>query len=492
MRKGFAQQLTIHITPISEVVVPKEKRDHLANLMAALQHLYCNKEYSGRIEAIIGKAVNKGRKHTGRKGLNLWEIFVLAQTRLCMNYSYDQLLSQANYHQLLRGILGVAPNDYTTGHPYTRQNIYDNVTLLDDETLKQVNDLIVEMGHDVFKKKGTTALRLKTDSFVVETDTYFPTDYRLLFDSSRKCLEIIGKLHEKYRFEGWRQWKDCRKKLKNTCREFGKTTSGGGKNKQERENAVCERYLVAAKILGKKVGVFLEQQAPLLLKDTPSLMAIVELEWFQSMLEKHIDLLERRIIKGETIPHGEKVFSIFLPFTEWVNKGKKNPSVEIGKKLFVTTDQYNLIVDYQLGEKLNDQDAIINIIERIYQKYHLIASLSTDKGFSTKANKAFLKEEYPALQLVMPKKGKRNQEEEQEEKGKRFKQLKNAHSAIESNINELEHRGLNRCPDRSARNFSKYIGLAVGAYNLHKIGKELISARIKKDREQRQELSKAA
>ena len=49
------------------------------------------------------------------------------------------------------------------------------------------------------------------------------------------------------------------------------------------------------------------------------------------------------------------------------------------------------------------------------------------------------------------------------------------HSAVESNINELECRGLDRCPDRGYPNFKRYIGLAVGAYNLRRIGQELIA-----------------
>ena len=50
------------------------------------------------------------------------------------------------------------------------------------------------------------------------------------------------------------------------------------------------------------------------------------------MLIKHIDLLERRIIKEEKIPHREKVFSIFQDFVEMIKKGKNNPAIEIGKK----------------------------------------------------------------------------------------------------------------------------------------------------------------
>ena len=38
--------------------------------------------------------------------------------------------------------------------------------------------------------------------------------------------------------------------------------------------------------------------------------------------------------------------------------------------------------------------------------------------------------------------------ETEEEHASSFKKIKNKHSAVESNINELEHKGLDRCPDR--------------------------------------------
>jgi hypothetical protein len=40
------------------------------------------------------------------------------------------------------------------------------------------------------------------------------------------------------------------------------------------------------------------------------------------MLKKHIGLVEKRILKGENIPHDEKMFSIFETYTEWIKKGK--------------------------------------------------------------------------------------------------------------------------------------------------------------------------
>ena len=76
--------------------------------------------------------------------------------------------------------------------------------------------------------------------------------------------------------------------------------------------------------------------------------------------------------------------------------------------------------------------------------------------------------------VVMPKLGKRNKTEEAEEHSTTFKHLKNKHSTIESNINELKHRGLDRCPDRGCLHFKRYVGLGVCAYNLKKIGKQIL------------------
>ena len=41
-------------------------------------------------------------------------------------------------------------------------------------------------------------MAIKTDSFVVEINVHFPTDYNLLWDSSRKALDTIEKFKNKY------------------------------------------------------------------------------------------------------------------------------------------------------------------------------------------------------------------------------------------------------------------------------------------------------
>lgn len=483
MRKTFEPQLIIGCTPIEEVKVPAKTSNHLANLIAALQYIYVHEQWNQRIFQLLSDKLIAKKKKTGRKGMSLWEVFVLAQVRLCKNISYDELHHVANYDNLVRGVLGVVPTDYSLGKEYEYQNIYDNVNLLDDELLKEINDVIVEVGREVFKKKEpakeASVFRFKTDSFVVETDTHFPTDYNLLWDSARKCIDMLDKLAGQFSLIGWRKSKDWRRTLKMLMRQVGSISGKGGPGKEVRLQKAAEDYLTKARALEKKVKEVLDDYPATTMAE---LAIIIELTYYHEMLVKHVDLLDRRLLQGEVIAHEEKIFSIFQPYTELIKKGKLHPNVEIGKKLAITTDQFHLIVDWQIAERQTDNQLTVAIADRLINKY-TVESLSVDRGFSDMSDKALLETQIPTV--VMPKKGKRNKEEQKVESSPLFKRLKNKHSAIESNINELEHRGLNRCPNRTRRNFDNYIGLAVTAYNLHKIGRKLNEERLALERDRK-------
>ena len=76
----------------------------------------------------------------------------------------------------------------------------------------------------------------------------------------------------------------------------------------------------------------------------------------------------------------------------------------------------------------------------------------------------------------MPKKGRLDKQEKQREGDKEFKRLRRRHAAVESDINALEHHGLNRCPDRGLDHFKRYASLGILALNLHRLGNILLEA----------------
>ena len=87
------------------------------------------------------------------------------------------------------------------------------------------------------------------------------------------------------------------------------------------------------------------------------------------MLDKHLDLVARRLLNGETIPSHEKLFSLFEPHTEWIQKGKPRPNVELGHKLRIATDQNQLIQDYAvlMSEAAVDQSS--RVADRLLGRY---------------------------------------------------------------------------------------------------------------------------
>ena len=251
-------------------------------------------------------------------------------------------------------------------------------------------------------------------------------------------------------------------------RTLGRVSVSGGKGKEQRVKDATKKYLKKAIALKVKLE---KGKAIFPIQDKTDIILHMELKRFMALLDKHIDLVNRRLLKGEDIPHQEKMFSIFEDYTEWITKGKSHPNVELGKNTAITSDQYHLIVDYLVMDHESDSKIVIPLAERITKKYK-VSSWSFDRGFWLKENKQQLKQ--MISEVIMPKKGKKNTLECEEENQRFFKRLKHKHSAIESNINELEHRGLDRCPDRGYEHFKRYVGLAVCAYNLRRIGKELL------------------
>jgi len=109
-----------------------------------------------------------------------------------------------------------------------------------------------------------------------------------------------------------------------------------------------------------------------------------------------------------------------------LNLSKRKTSSQCGdrKKLVVTSDQHDLIIDWQIAENQADNELTQPVTQRLLSKYQ-IQSISFDRGFSDKAVKALLEKDIP--QVIMQKKGKRTQEEKAHESTPFFKKLKKKH-----------------------------------------------------------------
>lgn len=294
----------------------------------------------------------------------------------------------------------------------------------------------------------------------------------LLWDAGRKCVDLMeGLLASGHTLPGWRKIKSWRRRLKACERAASQVAHRGGANKEARVKAAVRDYLSVGRDLSFKV----RQSLLGLCEQAVDTARWERLEYFHAMLDKHLDLVDRRLLKEEKIPSHEKVFSLFVPHTEWIQKGKQRPNVELGHRLLIATDQNQLIQDYDVPVGGADVDQSVPMADRLLGRYGAgsLASLSFDKGFTRAADRELLSLYVPVV--VMPKRGKKNAAETEREREKKFVALRKQHSAVESEINSLEHHGLNRCLDVGLEGYLRYVGYGVMSYNLHVIGRELLA-----------------
>lgn len=505
MRMYFKQQLELGIVPINEVKLNFKSRHSLPPLLRGLQHAFETPKLNKEIFEILDKKILSDKKKTGRLGMSLWEILVLGAVKLNLNIDYDELHDLTNHHESIRGILGIQRSDFRAGKEYSLQSLKDNVRLLDEATIYRIVEVIARGGHEVVKKKeGVECLNLviKADSFVVESAIHFPTDINLLWDSARKSIETIGFFRGSgLELTSWREWKDWRRKVRSAYRIAAEIHRKKGANYKLRLKEAVEHYLDLCRTIVLKVkGALMELSIIEEVKgrfgalDKKQENRLASLRHYAFMLDKHIDLVHRRILLDEVIAHSEKVFSIFETHVEWNSKGKMNKAVELGHNVLVATDQYDFILHAEVYEHKVDKESTIALGNTLAKKYvsplYKLEAISFDKNFFSGPAEKSLMDKFEIV--VLPKPGRASKRALEMSENEVYKRVKKSHSRVEGNINELEHHGLDICRDKGMDGFKRHVAYGVLSYNFTKLGRMLIKMEVKQMKLKKQRKMKLA
>jgi len=476
MRNVLNPQMSLDSVDIGSIRLNPKSRDDIPQILRGLQHIYTEPALRARVFEILSQVVpyrttgqGKADVNTGRPGMDQWRILVLGVLRLGLNADFDRIHELANEHVTLRQFLG--HSDWTDRTEYNAQTLKDNLRLFTPELLKEINQAVVDAGHVLVKKKGQDpSLEARCDSFVVETHVHYPTDINLLWDAIRKTIEIIADLCQTYGLSDWRQSAyNLRefKKLYRLAQKLKHSTSQDETKRQEKEAAMREAhraYLAQAQLYLDRAMDTRRKLQHLVLVEA----FLGELDEFMEHARRQIDQVDRRVLQGQSIPHEEKVFSLFQPHTEWISKGKAGVPVELGLRVCVVEDQHRFIMSHEVMQGITDDVVAVPIIEATKQRFANLHSVSMDKGFHSKDNRAVL--ESMVNVVVLPKKGKLSAADRERESGEEFVRLRQQHSAVESAINALEQHGLDVCRDHGIHGFKRYVALAVVARNVQRLG----------------------
>jgi transposase, IS5 family len=339
------------------------------------------------------------------------------------------------------------------------------------ETIEQLNNRVVQLARSLEVTRGR---KLRVDTTAVETDIHFPTDSGLLADGVRVVSRLLRRaraalgeaadeLGEAFRSRV-RTVRKLSQQLHRIARRKGEQGRAALKAAYSRLIATAKRSAAQAKRVLNALG----EQA-----DEPGARRLAAR--FQALLprlKQGIRQAERRVLKGDAVPAGEKLLSLFEPHTQVIPRFKAGKAVEFGRKIRLDEVEGGLVTGYAVLERGGGQDqpyladALANHEARFGRAPRLLAA---DRGMASAENERLAKEA-GVKQVALPHVGKAPPGRRAEEKGPRFKRGYRFRAGIEGRIHVLRRDyALKRCPYHGERGMGRWVGWGVLAHNLSRV-----------------------
>jgi IS5 family transposase len=334
------------------------------------------------------------------------------------NWDYRELQERINDGYTLRSFTEF------DSHPVPKHDAFNRAfNRLTPETLRDINQLVVQAAVQMGLEDGKT---LRVDTTVVETNTHYPTDATLLWDSVRTITRLIDDLHEKLpnRVQGFtNRTRSARRRMQVIQRMSAAERTHQQEPKYRELIGITEKVVNNARQVVEKAkaaapGADADLMASL---DIDSLRN--EITGYCKLADRVIDQSRRRVLQGEKVPTEEKIYSIFEPHTDLIKRGKAQKPVEFGHKVFLAESAQGLITDYQvLDGNPSDTDHVQSSLDRHKQTFGKAPDLyATDRGFFSAENVQSC-EKAGVTEVSMPQRGgHKTAEQDALERSKGFK-----------------------------------------------------------------------
>jgi transposase, IS5 family len=341
---------------------------------------------------------------------------------------------------------------------------------LTPRTLKAVNDLVVRAAVRLGLEDGA---KLRVDTTVVQTDIHHPTDNTLLWDVVRVVTRLVRRLAKALELRRIKGFCDRTRAARRRMQEIQRMTTRQRHAQQTRTYraliGIAEEVVVNARAAIEKTGKMRG-------RDLFADMAIEEIrkqiEHFCELGSRVIDQARRRVLDGEQVPYGEKIYSIFEPHTDLIKRGKVRTPIEFGHKVFLAESAQGLITQYEvLKGNPSDEIHVTPSLQRHRQAFGRVPELyGSDRGFFSEQNLASCKHAGVKVVCIPQRGGKRTHRREAYESSAAFKQGQRFRAGIEGRISVLfRGRGMKRCLAEGRDRFELWVGAAVLANNLMRI-----------------------
>jgi IS5 family transposase len=343
--------------------------------------------------------------------------------------------------------------------------------LIGPETLQALNGRVVQLARSL---KVTRGRKLRVDTTAVETDIHFPTDSGLIGDGVR----VVSRLLRRARValgEAASAMKEAFRSRVRTIRKLSQQLHRIARRKGDEGRAALKaaygRLVATAKRTGAQGRRVLEalRSRP----DEPGSRRLAgRLAEVLPRLKQVIGQAERRVLKDDPVPSGEKLVSLFEPHTQVIPRFKAGKPAEFGRKLRLDEVEGGLITGFAVLPQGGGQDqpylgdALDSHGRHFGRAPNLLAA---DRGMASAENERRAREA-GVKHVALPHVGKAPPQRRAEEKGRGFREAYRFRAGIEGRIHALKRDyGLKRCRYRGERGFGRWVGWGVVAHNLAKV-----------------------
>jgi IS5 family transposase len=341
--------------------------------------------------------------------------------------------------------------------------------LIRPATLDGLLDHVVALARQLKVARGR---RLRVDSTVVETTIHHPTDSSLLADGVR----MLGRLV--------RRAKPAVGEALAGVRDAFRTRTRGARRQLQRvhrlarrkgEVAEQEQRDADARLCGvARTGVRQAERVRRALDvggaagERAGRRLATELDRLLPPARRVIDQAERRVLRGEQVPAGEKVLSLVEPHTTLVTRRKPGKPVEFGRKRWLAEAAGGIVTDARVLDGAPPDSAhVAPSVERhrrqVGRPPRLLAG---DRGCATAGVRRAVTEA-GVQRVALPHTGPPTAASRARERERWFRRGYRWRAGIEGRIGALRRvYGLDRCPDHGADGLERWVGLGVLTANM--------------------------
>jgi IS5 family transposase len=400
------------------------------------------------VSLVAGDLRRHGLHETGRRGLPAETVLRCALLKQQRQLSYEELAfyleDSVSFRAFARLPLAWSPK---------KSVLHRTISAIRPETWEAVNRALLA---NAKQDKLESGAMVRIDSTVTAVLMHEPSDSALLWDAVRVMTRLLRQAAALPGAPAL-QWRDRRRLAKKRARAIEYSRGHDKRRRLYRELIAATRATQAA-----------VQQAAERLTDLPGVAAErwrAQLSHYLPLIERILVQSERRVLRGQPVPAGEKLVSLFEPHADIIVKGGRD--VQYGHKLNLVTGKSGLILDVVV-EAGNPADAerFLPMLERQITRCGVPPrQVAADGGYASQDNLTTAKAHGVSDVAFHKKRGLAV--EDMVKSGWVYRKLRNFRAGIEAGISCLKRAyGLARCTWRGLDHFKTYIWSAVVAHNL--------------------------